>query len=174
MSDSIYMLTLAFGVYIFFSIFYQNAARPMLCDRARFRLFALRDKLRRMAIEGIVDASSFQYRYLEKLLCRLVEKCSWFSWTSLLEFAWHNMDAEPSPDSVKFEAEASDPLKMLYTEAVMEMMKVMFTNSPIWTAFIALVICFAQIFGWAWKQWLDIKTKIFLEELSVEGGMLPA
>jgi hypothetical protein len=164
MNDGIYMLLLGFFIYVFFGLFYHSAARPMFCDRARFRLFALRDKLRRLAVEGEIEASSFQYRYLEGLLCRLIEKCSWFSWSSLFEFLWRNNNAKLSPASLQFEAEASDSLRAIYEEAISEMTRVMLTNSPIWTLTLGMLVSFAQLFGWAWKQWIDIKTKIFLEE----------
>jgi hypothetical protein len=172
MSDGTYMLLLGFMVYVFFSLFYDIAARPMLCDRGRFRIFALRDKLRRLAIDGDVSSSSFEYKYLEALLCRLIEKCSWFSWSSLFEFLWRNKNAELSPDAVKFEAEATEAVKTIYYTAVVEMTQVMLVNSPIWTLFLAIVVCVGDIFGWAWKQWLDIKTKIFLEEPVVDTGLL--
>src|SRR5207249_5808290 len=101
MINAIYVLGLGFAVYVLFSIFYNYAARPIFGDRARFKIFALRDKLRRLAVDGRISASSFEYKYLEALLCRLVEKCAWFSWSSVLEFALRNKDAALSPQAVK-------------------------------------------------------------------------
>jgi len=173
-TDFVYMLALAFSVYFVFSLFYHTALRPMLCDRARFRLFALRDDLRRLAIEGEVEPSSFQYQYLERLLCRLIEKCSWFSWSSFFEFLWRNNQAQPSHDSLRFEAEASDSLKTIHDQTISGMARVMLTNSPIWTLTIALVLAIADAFGWAWKRWVEIKTKIFLEEPLFDSGLVAA
>ena len=158
------MLGLGFAVYVVFSIFYNYAARPMLCDRGRFKIFALRDKLRRLAIDGQVSATSFEYQHLESLLCRLIEKCSWLSCGSLIEFMVRNKDAQLSPDTVRFEAEASESIKEIYYTALLEMMQVMFTNSPIWTLFLTIIFGVTNFFGWAVKQWVDIKAKIFLEE----------
>jgi len=172
MSSAIYLLGLGFAVYVAFSIFYNYAARPMLCDRGRFKIFALRDKLTRLAIDGQISASSFEYKYLEALLCRLVEKCVWFSWSSLFEFLWRNKDAELSPDAVRFEREASDTVKDIYFTAVMEMMQVMCTNSPIWTLLLTVIFGIGDLFGWATKQWLDLKAKIFLEEAVPETVIL--
>src|SRR5437899_2103358 len=115
------MLALAFGVYVFLGIFYHNAIRPMLSDRSRFRIFSLRDRLRRLAIDGEIKPSSFEYQYLERLLCRLVDKCAWFSWSTLFEFLWRNADAEPSADSIRFDAEATEPTKKIYQEAISAM-----------------------------------------------------
>jgi hypothetical protein len=171
MNDMIYMLALGFGVYAFFSIFYHYVARPMLCDRGRFRLFALRDQLRGLAIDGKVSASSFEYQYLEALLCRLVEKCSWFSVSSLFESLHRNKNAELSPDAVRFEAEASDEVKEIYYTAIFAMMRVMFNNSPVWTLILTVVFSISKLFGWATKQWLDIKAKIFLEEPISDTGL---
>jgi hypothetical protein len=176
MINGIFLLGLGFAVYVIFSIFYNYAARPMLCDLGRFKIFALRDKLRRLAIDGQISASSFEYQYLEKLLCRLVEKCVWFSWSSLFEFVLRNNDATLSPETVRFEAEAREPIKAIYRDAISEMTKVMLTNSPIWTFFIVIIVAVGQMFGWAWKQWLEIKTKIFFEETIVDvpgTGLVP-
>ncbi len=173
MNDLMYMLALGFAVYSFFSIFFHYAIRPMLCDRGRFRIFALRDDLRGLAIERKISASSFEYQYLEKLLCRLIEKCSWFSVSSLFESLHRNKNAELSPDAVKFEAEASDDVKSIYYAALFEMMRVMFNNSPVWTIILTIVFGVSKLFGWATKQWLDIKAKIFIEEPD-ETGLLPA
>jgi hypothetical protein len=172
MSNEIYILGVVFAVYVALSIFYNYAARPMLCDRARFKIFALRDKLRRLAINGQISASSFEYKYLEALLCRLVEKCAWFSWSALFEFLWRKKDAELSPDAVRFEREASETVKDIYSDAVLEMMHVMCTNSPIWTLFMCIGAGVDHLFGLAWKRWLDIKAKIFLEEPIPETAIL--
>jgi hypothetical protein len=136
----------------------------MLSDRARFRIFELRDDLRNLAIDGQISASSFEYRFLEKLLCRLAEKCVWFSWSSFIEFLWRNKDAELSPEAARFETEASEALKEIYFKAVMEMMKVMCTNSPIWTTFFGIASIIDYFSGRAWKKWLDFKAKVFLDE----------
>ncbi len=171
MNDVIYMLALGFVVYAFFSTFYHYIARPMFVDRGRFRVFALRDELRGLAIEGKVSSSSFEYQYLEALLCRLIEKCSWFSVSSLFESLHRNKNAELSPNAVKFEAEASDEVKEIYYRALFEMMGVMFNNSPVWRLILTVVFSISKLFGWATKQWLDIKAKIFLEEPISDTGL---
>ena len=96
----------------------------------------------------------------------------WFSWSSLFEFLWRNKDAELSPDAVRFEREASDTVKDIYFTAVMEMMQVMCTNSPIWTLLLTVIFGIGDLFGWATKQWLDLKAKIFLEEAVPETVIL--
>ena len=171
MNDVIYMLALGFALYAFFSTFYHYVARPVLVDRGRFRIFALRDQLRGLAIEGKISASSFEYQYLEALLCRLIEKCSWFSVSSLFESLQRNKNAELSPNAVRFEAEASDEVKEIYYRAIFEMMGVMFNNSPVWTLILTVVFSISKLFGWATKQWLDIKAKIFLEEPISDTGL---
>ena len=172
MNDLTYMVGLGFAAYVIFAIFYHYVARPMFCDRARFRIFELRDKLRRFAIDGQVSATSFEYQYLESLLCRLIEKCSSLSCSSLIEFMVRNKNAQLSPDAVRFEAEASEPVKEIYYTAVFQMMQVMFTNSPIWTLVLTIIFGVTGFFGWAVKQWVDIKAKIFLEEPIEDTGLL--
>ncbi len=172
MNDWIYMVALGFAAYSISSIYYHYAIRPMLCDRGRFRLFSLRDQLRGLAIEEKVAASSFEYQYLEALLCRLVEKCSWFSVSSLFESLQRNKNAALSADAVRFEAEATEDLKKIYYQALFEMMSVMFNNSPIWSLLLTIIFNVSKLFGWATKQWLDIKAKIFLEEPIADTGLL--
>jgi hypothetical protein len=92
----------------------------------------------------------------------------------LIEFLWRNRGnaRELPPDAVKFEAEASDVLKGIYYTAIMESMQAMLANSPIWTLFLTILLCIGKLFGWAIKQWVDIKTKIFLEEPVSDTGLL--
>jgi len=173
-SDFTYMLAIVFGVYVVFSLFYEMAIRPMLCDRTRFKLFALRDRLRRLAVDERVPAESAEYKYLEKLICKLIDKCSWFSWSSFFEFVWRHRDAELSPEAVHFEEKADQLLKEIYEEAVNEMTRLLVTNSPMWTFVLSISVLIALAFGHAWKQWLEIKTKIFLEEPGVDPAFAPA
>ena len=51
------------------------------------------------------------------------------------------------------------------------MMSVMFNNSPVWTLILTVVFSISKLFGWATKQWLDIKAKIFLEEPISDTGL---
>jgi hypothetical protein len=174
MSDFTYMLALGFAAYVVFSLFYERAIRPMLCDRTRFKLFALRDRLRRLAVDEKVAAESAEYRYLEKLICKLIDKCSWFSWSTFFEFLWRHRDAELSAEAVHFEENADPLLKDIYKEAVNEMTRLLLTNSPMWTFVLSISVLIALAFGHAWKQWLDIKTKVFLEEPSLDPALAPA
>jgi hypothetical protein len=173
-SDAVYVLALVLGVYTVFSIFYTTAIRPMFCDRTRFRLFALRDQLRRLAIDEEVKPSSFEYRYLELMLCRLIDKCAWYSWSSFIEFFVKNRHARQSADSVRFQAKASESLLRIHDGAIVETMKVMLTNSPIWTLTLFFVFCVGYAMGAAWKQAVEIKAKIFVEEPLFDIGVRTA
>lgn len=153
-----------FFAWALLSAFYSIAIRPVLCDKIRFRIFALRDSLRRIAIDGHVAVSSFQYVYLEKLLCRTVDRCAWYSWGSFLEFVWRNHDAKPSADALRFDTTAEDELKQIHDSAVKETVLLLVINSPIMTLAMCGVVSVARLFGGAWKQWLEIKTKVFVEE----------
>ena len=164
MTTTLLILVPVFFAWALLSAFYSVAVRPILCDRVRFQIFALRDSLRRRAVDGHIAASSFQYVYLEKLLCRAVDKCAWFSWGSFLEFVWRHHDAKPSADALRFDATAEDELKQIHDTTVGAIVLLLPINSPIMTLTICVVVSVAKLFGAAWKQWLEIKTKVFVEE----------
>jgi hypothetical protein len=172
-SDFTYMLALVFGVYVFFSLFYGRAIQPMLCDRTRFRVFALRDRLRRLAIEGETSAASAEYQYLERLLCKLINKCSWFSWGSFFEFLFRHKNAELSAEAKHFEEKADAKLKEIYAQAVDEMTYLLLTNSPMWTLTLGFCLGLALAFNKAWRQSIEIKKKVFLEEPLIYPGLVP-
>ena len=173
MNIAITVLLPVFMAWVLMSCFYGTAVRPVLRDVVRFRLFALRDELRMRGIEGEVAASSFHYMYLEKLICRMIDRCKWYSWSSFFEFVIRYRDARPSADSQRFEAKAGDSLKQIHDRTVQEVLSLLMINSPVTTLALFVTLYTAKMFGAAWKQWIDIKTKIFAEE-PINDGLLPA
>jgi hypothetical protein len=173
-SDFTYMLALGFAAYVIFSLFYERAIRPMLCDRTRFKLFALRDQLRRLAIDSEIQATSPEYQYLERLICKLVDKCPWFSWGSFFEFLYRHRDAELSIEAKHFNENADPQLKAIYVQAVDGMTRLLLTNSPVWTVVLGVCLGAALIFNEAWRQWIEIQKMIFLEESLIDSGMVTA
>src|SRR3984893_15013569 len=93
------------------SVFYSQVVRPVFRDKARFRLFALRDDLRRMAITGEISGSSDNYLYLERMLCRLIDRCFWYTWSSFFEFICQFRDARPPFEAIQFDEKAPPKLK---------------------------------------------------------------
>jgi len=50
------LVIVAFFAWVLCSVFYSQVVRPVLRDCVRFKLFALRDDLRRMAVMGQIPA----------------------------------------------------------------------------------------------------------------------
>jgi hypothetical protein len=159
----------AFFACVLCSIFYTQVVRPVLRDGVRFKLFALRDDLRRMAINGEISASSFHYSYLEKMLCRLIDRCFWYTWGSLFEFIVRFWEVRPSAESIRFKQKSPPALKQIFQKAIRVMIDVLNVNSHGTTIAIFAVLKVAGLFGAAWKHWLKLRAQIFFET-PLDGG----
>ena len=119
-------------------LFYALVVRPVLADRARFRLFSLRDDLRFMAARGEIRADDRNYEFLERFLCRSVDYCRWFTYTHFLEFLWcHSSDL--SRDVAIFDEQAGEGLRKLRNDAVEQLYGIVIINSPV------MSLCFALL-----------------------------
>jgi hypothetical protein len=145
-----------------FSLFYTWVAKPVLRDFFRFKLFAVRDKMRRMAIEEEVQPSSFHFMFLERVICRQIDHCTWYNWSSLFEFALFKR-AEMSADAKRFQEKAPQELKLILAESVVYMMGMLGVNSPIITLVLIGVLKIAEMFGKAWQKALLVLAAIFFE-----------
>ncbi|MFY9989262.1 MAG: hypothetical protein WAK31_31200 [Chthoniobacterales bacterium] len=157
---------------IVLDLFYSIAARPTLRDSVRFKLFSLRDKLRMMAIDGQVSPKSEDYRYLEHELCCLIDRCYWFSWAPFLEFLFYKKGANQRDDSIRFDKNASDELKEIKKEAVLEIRRAIFVNSP-WVTSCLIISILVFIFGWQVNRWLVSKIRGFIDEAFNDPSVIP-
>jgi hypothetical protein len=140
------------------SIFYQYAVRNALRDASRFRLFALRDRLRWLSISGQADARSFSYGYVEDLLNRIVHSCERTGMCHLLEVAFSNVGA--TERMRRFEKEAPAVLRDIEREAIGAVIGAMAANSPWWMVIMGAVIGVFELMGWAARNWLDFKARL--------------
>lgn len=135
-------------------LYFQYAVRPLLLDRARFGVFATRDKLRAAAICGEIDEDSFTYQSLERMLNKMVHACGWFSFSVLIEYKLRK--AEPSPDLIKeltrFDKEASSELKRMERSALRQMGLSILANSLGWMIFGAALYMFERMRVYMIKQ----------------------
>lgn len=137
------LILLAF-VWAAASVYYQNVIRPGLGDSMRFKVFRLRDDLRRMVIERRLEKSSFEYQYLENIFNAMVNSYGWISLSHLIEFTFeHRRGEKSSPDTVKFDRLAPAELKRMESSAVETMLLVMLVNSPgyaiVFAAYLAII-----------------------------------
>jgi hypothetical protein len=147
------------------NVFYQYIARHWLRDRARFRLFAIRDELRRLAITDRVDARSFAYRHLEASINGMVHSCTRLGFCHLLEFSMqkHELPAEIQ----RFDREAPTELKELDRRATDAVLGAMMANSPGWMLVGAVVLGFSEMYGIAFRNWISLKTRLLWSDASM-------
>src|SRR5438132_256586 len=94
------------------SVFYWSVVRETVITGMRFRLFAKRDRLRRLAIDRKVNHSSFAYRELEEFICKTIAVVPSVSLASLILSMIKNPNAS-SESLDKFLNEASGELTEL-------------------------------------------------------------
>ena len=130
MNTAIANLFILFLATILISIFYWNVVRFTLIQALQFRLFSVRDQLRRLAIEGKVDSKEFSYKYLESLMCKTIAIVPSVSLAAFLFYALRNKN-KMSENAVRFEAESPAALTNLKLTTTRYAIFIMMTNSPI-------------------------------------------
>jgi len=120
------------------SVFYWNVIQPVALRAVRFRLFARRDQLRRLAVEKEVNSGSWAYRELEGFICKTIGVVPACGLTSFVWFAFKS-ENERSYEYDRFRKEASPELVKLMVKTVEDAFLILFFNSPFITiVFIAI------------------------------------
>jgi len=96
----------------------------------RFRLFARRDELRRLATDEEESWSAFAYQHVEDLICKTISVSSVLTFS---RFIWHVIRprSEPNQEFIRFKKEASPALIDLHEKTIKDAIVVMMLNSPI-------------------------------------------
>lgn len=121
------------------SISYWHVIRPPLIRFVRFRLFARRDGLRRLAIDGEEDHCSFAYREVEGFMCKTISVVPSISLVSFFVFMFRHFNTEPSAEMKRVRQEASQKLVSLLDETAKDALVVMTLNSPILMSLVAII-----------------------------------
>jgi hypothetical protein len=130
-SETEVLFFLSVIVIVCLGTFYDYVVRPVRRDEVRFRLFALRDRLRWKAVMQEVDTASEHYCQLEKLLCLYIDFCHVFTWQRFLISAFsHRREAGPI-EFVQFEKNAPKALVELHNQAVLALLPALRANSPV-------------------------------------------
>ncbi|HYR23370.1 MAG TPA: hypothetical protein VEP30_10680 [Chthoniobacterales bacterium] len=145
------------------SVFYWYVVREVLITRIRFRLFAKRDKLRRLAIDRKEQSSSFAYRTTEEFICKTIAVVPSLSLASFVVFMLRNRNQTSSVVD-KLHNEASEDLSELLIGTVQDGLRIMVVNSPILICLGVMVICAAWIIGES-KMFLLKQAAFFIDEL---------
>ncbi len=155
------------------SIFFWRVIHPTLLRLVRFRLFARRDELRRLAIDGKEDHFSFAYREVEGFMCKTIFVVPSISLASFLLFVFRNLKTEPSSEMKRVRQEASERLISLLDESAKDAVVMMTLNSPILMflgAIVALLLWLCSGFGLVYRR-----AEHFVNALPVEpySGIAP-
>ena len=145
-------------------LFYWQTFRPVMLKGIQFRIFARRDMLRNLAIDKKVDPQSFVYQELEERLCKSITLIPSLGMTGLVLFIVRNWNRKDSSRS-RFESEASDELKELRNNTIMDILGILFLNSPLWFLAFAFSVILLWVIGLFKKAFLIEKTDTFVEAL---------
>lgn len=146
------------------SVFYWYVVRETVITGIRFRLFAKRDRLRRLAVDGKENHSSFAYRELEAFICKTIAVVPSMSLASLILSMIRNPNAS-SEDLDKFRNEASEELTELMHSSVKDAIYIMVLNSPLLVTVGAFIALLLWIIGRFNKMFLYRQTAHFVDEL---------
>lgn len=153
------------------STFYWHVVHAMLSRRLRFRLFARRDKLRRLAMDRGEDYSSFAYRDLEAFICKTISAVPAISLASFFLFTIRNWNCD-SDEVKRFRAEASKQLLDLQHKTIKDALLIMMLNSPILVTVGAIIVLALWCGGRFSKLMLYRQTEYFVDELPLQPGGL--
>jgi len=146
------------------SFFYWEVFHRICVRALRFRLFALRDDLRRMAGEKGLGPTK-EFRGLEHLICVIISHIPNISFLSFLLFKSPPISERDREDLDKFEHDAPSEFLDMRSEACKCAIMIMMLNSP----WIVAVSSFAVLPLWALGKIsgpkICRKTEVFIGDL---------
>ena len=151
------------------SVFYWHVVHPTVCRHLRLRLFARRDKLRRLAMDRQEDHLSFAYRDLEGFICKVISAVSSASLFSFIVFTIRNRNVR-SEEFERFRTEASPELCELHIKTIKDALFIMMLNSPVLVTFTAVVALALWLVGRFNKMLLYRQTESFVDDLPTQPG----
>ena len=129
------------------SVFYWQIVQPVILKAVRFRLFARRDELRRLAITKKEDHTAHAYTEVEGFICKTIVVIPSLYLLSFISFVVQNRTTTSNDEYKRIRNEASKQLIDLIDKTVMDAIVVMLINSPIFTLFFALVALYLWTVG---------------------------
>src|SRR5258708_6390314 len=103
------------------SILYWRIVQPVLLRGIRFRLFARRDRLRRLAIDGKENFKSYSYSEAESFICKSVALVPSLSLLHFLKFlATRRTNNEEGVSLERLRKEGSPAIQALISETAFD------------------------------------------------------
>lgn len=126
-------------------IFYWFGIRPVLLNSVRYKIFALRDNLRRLAIDEKINADGFAYAHLEKTLCNLIGMAPVLSIYQFGQFIIWRKEFRTSSREKRFKENAPTELADIQRQAIESLFWVLLINSPLGGIALAMLVSFAWL-----------------------------
>ena len=155
-------------------VFYHYTFRKVLLDMQRYRLFALRDEVRMMGVKGVVAPQTFEFQYIERMLCFLTSACPKLTLSRFIEMIIMKRDIQEPPEAKRFNENAPEDLKEIEKKAIRYFLLTMFVNSPTFALILIGVAIGADIFGrikHGWDCWMQTNARLFAELAIFKDGM---
>ena len=157
-------LMFVFITAILLSLSYWHIVRPVFMHAIRFRLFARRDQLRELAIDGVEDAKSDSYIYLEAFINKTVAFIPSVGLFSFIIYAVLD-NRTPSTEYLRFEEQASADLKEIRNKSIQDALLLMTVNSPVMVMLAAVVGSVLWVCGKINKIMVFTNAENFVDDL---------
>lgn len=160
----LFMIVFSFSLAVL-SFHYHNVVKPTFQDMVRFKLFAKRDELRKLAITGTVDPASFSFRHLEDMINGMANSTKWYSVSIWIEsMVWKASHPESQAEikelMSRFEEQASEEEKKIERSILSLIFCAMAANSPGWMIFGGVLCAIKSMnkrfVGWNRALWYRI------------------
>lgn len=162
MTPYIPLLVYVTAVSVLLNIFFWCIVRPILLNRANFRLFARRDKLRRMALEEEVCPYSHAYQSTEVGICKIIEMSSRVSLRGFLHFAAVKgfREAKEEQDDA---GDLPREIMRIRQGATRDALLIMALNSPMLSTFACVVLFVFWLLGMVTVKRVVKKAEVFVD-----------
>ena len=125
------------------SLTYWLIVQPVLTEKLRFNLFEIRDRLRGLVIDEVVEIDNPAYKYAESYICSLIALGPVTSLAAFVEFTILSRNQEKRDGEFSFSEDDPETIVNACLGATSQFTKMMILNSPL-LALVLLLIAFAM------------------------------
>lgn len=115
---------------LLFSLTYWFIVQPVLMQKLRFNLFQIRDRLRELVIDEVVEIDNPAYKYAESYTCSLIALGPVTSLAAFAKFMILSRSQEKRDGEFTFSEDDPERIVNALNGATAQFVKMMFLNSP--------------------------------------------
>lgn len=157
---------LLFATVVLVSVFYWQIVHKALIQHLIYRMFARRDKLRKLAIDGHEDHRSFAYREVESMICKTIRVVPSIALPEFLKFCVSpDRHSQARVDLDHAREETSPELLEILTKTSKDAIVIMMLNSPMITVGALFFVGVLKLAGKLNKMMVLNKASSFVDEL---------